>query len=210
MDASIQARVDAVNRALDKLPIYDGVGVRGTNVPPEVLERYQPGRVVSESAFVSTSTDPAAARSPAFPGNTEFRILSTSTGRDISAYSVHPGERELLFPSGSKFYILNRTTEPQTGRIIVEMMDVNPRHDPHSERAEGAFATSEKIAGKNFFTPKEAGVTPPARAEMTRARRAFDQFQIKVDAVSPEDIVQEVSSKFWDDISGTEYDPKNP
>lgn len=64
------------------------------------------------------------------------------------------------------------------------------------------------MAGKIFSTPEEAGVTPPTEAEVARARKAFDEFQRQIDAVRPEDVVQEVSSKFWDDTSGTEYDPK--
>jgi hypothetical protein len=68
---------------------------------------------------------------------------------------------------------------------------------------------SEKIAGKIFSTPEEAGVSPPTDAELARAREAFDQFQREVDAIAPEDKIQEISPKFWDDISGTEYDPKN-
>jgi hypothetical protein len=64
---------------------------------------------------------------------------------------------------------------------------------------------SEKIAGKTFSTPEEAGVTPPTEAELARARDLFDQFQERVDAVTPQDRVKEVSPKFWDDTSGTEY-----
>lgn len=68
---------------------------------------------------------------------------------------------------------------------------------------------SEEIAGKIFSTPEEAGVTPPTDAELARARKAFDEFQREVDAIAPEDRIKEISPKFWDDISGTEYDPKN-
>ncbi|WP_096290852.1 hypothetical protein [Mycobacterium ahvazicum] len=68
---------------------------------------------------------------------------------------------------------------------------------------------SEKIAGKIFSTPEEAGVTPPTPEELARARKAFDEFQREVDAIAPEDRIKEISPKFWDDISGTEYDPKN-
>lgn len=67
---------------------------------------------------------------------------------------------------------------------------------------------SEKIAGKIFSTPEEAGITAPTEAELARARKSFEKFQEKVDAVAPEDRVRDVSPKFWDDISGTEYDPK--
>jgi hypothetical protein len=122
LDASQQARVDALNRALEKLPAYEGPVVRGTNVPQEVLDGYKPGEVVSEPAFMSTSTNPAVAQSPTFAGNVEFRILST-TGRDISSLSLFPGEQEILFPPGAKFYVLSKTVDPQTGRTIIEMIE---------------------------------------------------------------------------------------
>jgi hypothetical protein len=66
---------------------------------------------------------------------------------------------------------------------------------------------SEKMAGKIFSTPEEAGITAPTEAELARARKPFEDFQKKVDAVASEDRVQDVSPKFWDDISGTEFDP---
>jgi hypothetical protein len=65
---------------------------------------------------------------------------------------------------------------------------------------------SREIAGKIFSTPEEAGVSPPTEAELARARKMFDEFQAKVDAVAPEDRVTDVSPKFWDDTSGTEYE----
>jgi ADP-ribosyltransferase exoenzyme len=122
LDASQQARIDALNRALEKFPAYEGPVVRGTNLPPEVLDGYEPGEVITEPAFMSTTTNPAVAQSPTFGGNVEFRILST-TGRDISSVSMFPGEEEILFPPGAKFYILNKTVDPQTGRTIIEMIE---------------------------------------------------------------------------------------
>lgn len=67
---------------------------------------------------------------------------------------------------------------------------------------------SKKICGKVFSTPEESGRTPPTEAELARARELFDEFQQRIDAVAPEDRVKEVSPKFWDDTSGTEYDRK--
>jgi hypothetical protein len=68
---------------------------------------------------------------------------------------------------------------------------------------------SREIAGKIFSTPEEAGVTPPTEEELAVARKMFDEFQAKVDAVAPEDRVTDVSPKFWDDTSGTEYERPN-
>ncbi len=67
---------------------------------------------------------------------------------------------------------------------------------------------SKRIAGKTFSTPEEAGVTPPTEEELAQIQKQFDEFEEKINAVAPEDRVQEVSPKFWDDISGTEYDPQ--
>jgi hypothetical protein len=122
VDASQHARIEALTKALQKLPPHEGTVVRGTNLPQEVLEQYQPGAVVTENAFVSTSMNPAVAQSSAFVGNVEFRILS-STGRDISSVSMYPSEQEVLFPAGTRFYVLSRHPDPLTGRTIIEMIE---------------------------------------------------------------------------------------
>jgi hypothetical protein len=65
---------------------------------------------------------------------------------------------------------------------------------------------SETIGGKTFSTPEELGRTPPTEEELARARRMLDEYQERIDAVAPEDRVKELSPKFWDDTSGTEFD----
>jgi hypothetical protein len=74
---------------------------------------------------------------------------------------------------------------------------------------DGSSRVSREIAGKIFSTPEEAGVTPPTEAELARARKLFDEFQQRVDAVPEEDRPKYVSPKFWDDTSGTEYEGWN-
>jgi hypothetical protein len=122
MDASQLARIEALNRALEKLPPHSGPVFRSTDLPPEALAQYQPGAIVSESAFLSTSMDLGVAQSTAFAGNVEFRILSKS-GRDISSVSTFPTEREVLFKTGVPFYVLDRRSDPLTGRTIIEMIE---------------------------------------------------------------------------------------
>jgi hypothetical protein len=70
---------------------------------------------------------------------------------------------------------------------------------------------SKEVAGRIFSTPEEAGVTSPTDAEIAHARKLFDEFQEQIDRVPEEDIPTEVSSKFFDDVSGTEYEgrPRN-
>jgi hypothetical protein len=65
---------------------------------------------------------------------------------------------------------------------------------------------SKKIGGKTFTTPEELGRTPPTAAELERARRIFDEFEEQIEAIPSEDRATEVSPKFWDDTSGTEFE----
>lgn len=122
MDASQQARVDALNQALEKLSAHSGLVFRGADLPPEALAQYQRGAVVTEIAFVSTSMDPAVAQCSAFAGNVDFRILS-KTGRDISVVSLFPTEQEVLFPTGLQFFVADRRPDPHTGRTIIELVE---------------------------------------------------------------------------------------
>lgn len=69
----------------------------------------------------------------------------------------------------------------------------------------GVLRVGKKIAGKTFSKPEEAGGTAPTDEELARARRLFDEFPQRVEAVAPEDRPAETSPKFWDDVSGTEY-----
>jgi len=64
----------------------------------------------------------------------------------------------------------------------------------------------KKMAGKTFSTPEEAGITPPTEAELADARKQFDELQEQIDRVPESERWTEVSSKFWDDTSGTEYE----
>jgi hypothetical protein len=65
---------------------------------------------------------------------------------------------------------------------------------------------AKKIAGKIFSTPEEAGVTPPTEEELAHARKLFDEAQERIDQLTEADLWTEVSPKFWDDTSGTEYE----
>lgn len=114
----LQARVDAINAALAKLPDYKGPVSRGTTLPAETLEKYKPGAVITEDAFTSTSKE----TSKAFTGNTRFEILS-KTGKFVEKYTKIPGEQEVLFPPGVRFSVIERSTDPKTGTTIIRMME---------------------------------------------------------------------------------------
>lgn len=65
---------------------------------------------------------------------------------------------------------------------------------------------AKKIAGKIFSTPEEAGVAPLTDEELADARKLFDEAQERIDRLTEADEWTEVSPKFWNDTSGTEYE----
>ncbi|WP_342357677.1 ADP-ribosyltransferase [Mycobacterium kubicae] len=84
--------------------------------------RRWPAAVITERGFLSATKDPTVAQSSTFAGNVEFKIFA-STGRDITSISLHPGEQEVLFPAGTKFYVIGKSQDPVTGRTIIEMIE---------------------------------------------------------------------------------------
>lgn len=91
-----------LNSSLDKLPPYVGVSYRKASMPESAKGLYQPGMVIEERAFTSTSKN-----SSTWHGDLRFEIHGKS-GRDISKLSSHPDESEVLFKSGSRFKVTGR------------------------------------------------------------------------------------------------------
>ncbi|WP_218715845.1 ADP-ribosyltransferase [Nocardia sp. No.11] len=119
-DATQQAKINDIDTALSKLPNYDGVVYRGTDLPADVIAKYKPGEVITEDAFVSTSRN----SSGSFPGNVQFEIAS-KTGKDIEQYSRIPNaadEAEVLFRPGSKFYVVDNYVD-SSGKTIIKMAE---------------------------------------------------------------------------------------
>lgn len=93
-------RIKDADTGLSKLPGVRGVSYRGTDLPITIADKYKPGMIVHELAFMSTS----ASKAGAFSGDTEFIVHGTS-GRDVTLYSSHKGEKEILFPYGTMFKV---------------------------------------------------------------------------------------------------------
>lgn len=112
--AKTQAQHDyavGLNAALDKLPPHKGTTYRGSTVPSNIAALYQPGMIVEERGFTSTTTDP----NMKFGGDFKFEVRS-KTGRSIKALSNSPHEQEVLFKSGTHFRIVSNSG----GKIVME------------------------------------------------------------------------------------------
>ena len=87
---------------LSKLPPYKGLSYRGINsLPEEVLAKNQPGNIVSDGAFMSTSSNEP------FQGNILIKVNGAS-GRDVAFLSEYPLEAEVLYPPDTQFKVIER------------------------------------------------------------------------------------------------------
>ncbi|MFE3229669.1 hypothetical protein [Nocardia sp. NPDC059228] len=66
---------------------------------------------------------------------------------------------------------------------------------------------SKEIAGRIFSTPQEAGVEPLTPEELDKYKEKFKEARQRLrSTITDPDII--AGDKFYDDISGTEFDPR--
>ncbi len=121
--AQFQDKIDHLDNALEKLPQHDGVTepvVRGFPLRGEdlddLLTRYEPGSIVSEGSYTSTSKN-----SP-FPGNVEM-IIESNQGRDASVMRPGDPEAEVIFGRNAQFRVVSREFNEQTGNWELHLTD---------------------------------------------------------------------------------------
>jgi hypothetical protein len=132
--------VTTLNRALDKLPSYEGYVVRGSNLPDDIKAKHQVGAVVDYPAFTSSSTLGVGVF-----GVQQLMIYSR-TGKPIMGFSSD-SESEVLFPSQRKIKILDKFEEGQF--TYYAAIEVDPKADPVAE------AKLEKEVIKTFYAQKD-------------------------------------------------------
>lgn len=103
----LQLVVDALDRAIQKFPLYKGVVKRGTYLPTSIDEMYIENAVVLDKAFVSTSKTSATPFTNFHTRSHQMKIF-TCSGRDISTFSKSPDEEEVLIPRETRFTIKRR------------------------------------------------------------------------------------------------------
>lgn len=98
--------IEAAKSGLKRLPDFKGTVYRWTHLAPEILANYRPGTHVTERAFTSAT----AATYCTYSGNVNF-VINSRHGKDVSQIAKVTTEREVLFPPGTKFKILNIRTD---------------------------------------------------------------------------------------------------
>lgn len=105
MTEAVYKHTEALDSALSKLPAYTGTLYRKADLSPSVAMKYEPGHVVVEHAFTSTSKKPSV-----WSGDYKYTIEARGKrAHDIMKLSSHGDtEAEVLYRSGSKFLVTKR------------------------------------------------------------------------------------------------------
>lgn len=114
--------INCVISGLNKLPPASEYRelYRGTNLPPGVLVRYQVGQIVSDKAFMSTTSKKEVAYAPMSGKASLHRFtIKHVLGKDVTALTLHPAEKEIMFLPGTSFRITSRTTAKEKGQEVI-------------------------------------------------------------------------------------------
>jgi ADP-ribosyltransferase exoenzyme len=131
--AKYQAQADALSAALAKLPPRPSIGHRYIHsLPADVLARYEPGQLITEHAFTSTSRDTFAEWTQTAHGtmmaSSPERIIMVVTGkngRDVAPYSWYPNVKETLYDRGTDFMVTGKRWDDELGGWIINMDEVS-------------------------------------------------------------------------------------
>lgn len=121
--AAVAGRVNAVTRAVEKLPVHEGTVLRGSsgNLTDAQIGEYVPGEIRVEDRFLHSSVDPDVADGR-FHGNVVWVIESTR-GRRVESHSEVPSEREVVFDKFSRFEVLAKN-KIDTGQWLIYMREL--------------------------------------------------------------------------------------
>lgn len=99
----ISSYIAVMNSALRKIPDFEGLVFRKATLPSSILALYEPGNIVQEAGFLSTSKKPY----DDLHAQNRFTIKSHH-GKLISAITIYPDEQEVLFRNGTNFKVISR------------------------------------------------------------------------------------------------------
>lgn len=128
---STMGAVSSAVSGLAKLPAFEGTVYRGVSMsrfrdPALFIRAHATGEIVEYSSFTSASYGTP------FHGDIRYTIHSR-TGRVVEDIAVDQGEREVLFPPGTKFRVLHAETRGSALHLELEELEdqtvqVDPSH----------------------------------------------------------------------------------
>lgn len=182
----------AVVSAMNELPQYTGQVRRGISVNGNMAAadlaaaHYEPGRVVVETQFVSTSivTDPAVA--PKWPGEVEV-FIESKTAANIAGLAQNPDEREALFKPSTQLLVESKERvelPPEKGKPrykwVIHAREIVPGDPEYLDRdaakenmaARREQAHAERDSGRSLAIRLDGDSPPPPDPPADQEKKA--------------------------------------
>ncbi len=106
--------IKAAKKGLDKLPAYTGSGVRCTKgLWQDTIDAITKTGGHVEKSFMSVGKEKVSGF-----GDIEWHFEKIKTGKDISMFSLHQTEGEILFPPGARFKFYRAETTAPDGQPV--------------------------------------------------------------------------------------------
>lgn len=96
--AHVNYLIQNIDRALEKLPDFEGQVYRGVNLRPDEVAQIAKGAIYTAPTYMSTS------KTQPFPKAYRM-VIKTKTGKDISGLAAIKNEDEVLIRKGTQFKI---------------------------------------------------------------------------------------------------------
>ncbi|MBF0406165.1 MAG: hypothetical protein HQM10_02340 [Candidatus Riflebacteria bacterium] len=109
-----------ISSALKKIPPYTKQTVRGQEYAP-YLDEYTPGKIVTIKTFLSTSV-PGSWFSKKLDEFPVIMEITSKTGKDISPFSGHIEESEVLFDMNARFKVVEH--KKNRSKTVITMVEV--------------------------------------------------------------------------------------
>jgi len=107
LDEKLHTYKNALDQGLDKIPSYTATPViRYSNLPKNVLNEHQVGKIVTYDAYTSTSKKTNWAW--VHGGNNRFVIYPGKNGKNIQNIALFTAEEEVLFKANTRFKVLSK------------------------------------------------------------------------------------------------------
>jgi hypothetical protein len=100
----LEIDIKVLASGLGKLKGFVGTSYRYSDLAGDTLRAYQPGAIMSEPAFMSTSL----VRDEGATNRTIWIVHGKGGGKYI--YPIANREREVLYPPGTRFQVISRKT----------------------------------------------------------------------------------------------------
>ncbi|WP_435068358.1 toxin glutamine deamidase domain-containing protein [Amycolatopsis thermoflava] len=166
----VMPMVRALASGLNEMPTYQGETVRRVNVRGEaaaiVAGRYEPGAVVVESQFLSSSR--ADLGSAKWPGDVEM-IIEGKTGRYIESLASNKAEHEVLYKPGTQLVVKEKieVETPSGGKKwVIRLEEITP-DDPRYLPPDAAKQQMDR--NRDLADVQEAEIAAASRRDFARA-----------------------------------------